>query len=142
MKVKHFVVRTALHQEPQDRAVFDNFSANVKVKKVSTQFVPAEEDYWSVLVFYTERKSKKTPLTEADLSDEDRQLLASLRVWRNDQAKANNVPEFLICANSALMAVAKNRPLSTEALMSIKGFGVLKTARYGSDILAIVGAFS
>lgn len=146
MQVKHFTTRLAPDHLDHDQAMLNHFLESVNVRKTSTQFVPGETDFWSILVFFDSGDVKPSPekaptLTEADLSDSDRELLAALRVWRRDQALAQNVPEYLICPNSSLMGVAKYRPQSPEALMAIKGFGKLKIARYGGDILAVVNAF-
>jgi len=146
MQVKHFTTRLAPDHLDHDQAMLNHFLESVQVRKTSTQFVPGETDFWSILVFFENGESKplreKPPtLTEADLSEADRELLAALRVWRRDQALAQNVPEFLVCPNSALLGVAKYRPQTPEDLMAIKGFGELKIARYGGDILAVVNAF-
>lgn len=145
MKIKHFTVSVSPNTS-YDTQVMDSFLAGVKVHKISTQFVPAEVDFWSILVFYEEAEQEKpareaVAVTEEDLTEDDRQLLAALRTWRRDQAVAQNVPEYLICPNSALIGVAKIRPLTPGDLSAIKGFGETKVARYGGDLLTIVNSF-
>jgi superfamily II DNA helicase RecQ len=147
MQLRHFQTRLAPEHLEHDQAMLNHFLETVHVRKTSTQFVPGETDFWSILVFYEANENghavrqKAVALTESDLSEDDRQLLAALKVWRRDQAVAQNVPEYLICPNSALIGVAKIRPQTPGDLSAVKGFGEAKVARYGGDIIAVVNAF-
>lgn len=146
MPLRHFHTRLTPGHLDQDQAVLNHFLETVQVRKTSARFVSGEENFWSILVFYETAdaptlRQKPPALTENDLSDDDRQVLSAPKTWRREQALAQNVPEFLICPNSALLGVAKHRPHSITDLAAIKGFGDTKVARYGGDIIALVNAF-
>ena len=48
---------------------------------------------------------------------------------------------FRICHNSHLMAIVDAKPETLEELAKVKGFGEVRTEKYGEDILAILNAF-
>lgn len=68
----------------------------------------------------------------------DEVLYNKLTDWRFKRALADKLPAFMIAHNTALSAVAANRPTTTQQLMSIPGFGAKKVEAYGGDIVAIV----
>jgi superfamily II DNA helicase RecQ len=148
MNLKLFNTRLATENLQSDQEAINHFMGSVQVKKTSTQFVPGNPDYWSILVFYengNEVKSKKTKalpsFTEADLTETEKHILAALKLWRKDKAAEINLPDFMVCQNATLFNVVKSRPQSLVDLASIKGLGDQKIAKYGDDIIAILNAF-
>ncbi|MBK8831450.1 MAG: HRDC domain-containing protein [Saprospiraceae bacterium] len=126
----------------------NSFMDSVSVKKTSTQFVPGNPDFWSILVFYEDlngthkKETEKQPaITEEDLNETEKSIYAALRLWRKDRANEINLPEFMVCHNATLMTVAKEKPQDLLALSKIKGLGDQKIAKYGDDIVAILNAF-
>lgn len=131
----------------------------VTVKKTSTQFVPGNPDYWSILVFYENaepngakakdakedkaiKEAEKQPvISEEDLNETERTIYAALRLWRKDRATEINLPEFMVFKNATLMTIAKEKPQDLQDLSKIKGLGDQKVAKYGDDIIAIINAF-
>ena len=148
MNLKHFTTRLAPENLHADQDAINRFLDTVTVKKTSTQFVPGNPDYWSILVFYEnghEAKPKETvkspELTMADLTDTEQSIVNALKIWRKDRATDMNIPEFMVCHNATLMTLAKERPHNMDGLSKIKGLGDQKIARYGDDIIAILNAF-
>ncbi len=150
MNLKLFNTRLSAETVLADQQVINAFMDSVSVKKTSTQYVPGNPDYWSILIFYEDfhtngTKSKeveKQPgISEADLDETQQSIYAALRLWRKDRATEINLPEFMVCHNATLMTVAKEKPQDLVSLSRIKGLGDQKVAKYGDDILAIINAF-
>lgn len=66
----------------------------------------------------------------------DRTLFATLREWRNERARRDGVPPYVILTNRELLAVVQLRPRTNTDLTAIPGIGAGKTERYGAAILA------
>jgi superfamily II DNA helicase RecQ len=150
MNLKLFNTRLSPETTLADQQAINMFMDSVSVKKTSTQFVPGNPDYWSILVFYEDyngnaakaKETEKQPvISEADLDETERSIYAALRLWRKDRAAEINLPEFMVCHNATLMTVAKEKPQDLVSLSRIKGFGDQKVAKYGDDIVAILNAF-
>jgi DNA helicase-2/ATP-dependent DNA helicase PcrA len=78
----------------------------------------------------------------SDLDEQGRALLESLRAWRLARARAASTPAFVICNDRTLVEIADRRPSTSEELLSVHGFGEVKVARFGPELLAIINATS
>jgi len=148
MNLKLFNTRLAPENALADQQAINTFMDSVSVKKTSTQFVPGNPDFWSILVFYEDyngthkKETEKQPvISESDLTDGERNIYAALRLWRKDRATEINLPEFMVCHNATLMLVAREKPHDLLGLSKIKGLGDQKITKYGDDIIAILNAF-
>ena len=56
--------------------------------------------------------------------------------------KRDNVPAYTIMHQSTLMDIAALVPKTKEELLKIKGFGEVKYAKYGEEILEITKVFN
>jgi ATP-dependent DNA helicase PIF1 len=68
----------------------------------------------------------------------DKTILAALKSWRLERAKADNLPAYVIAHDSVLELVAVKLPASASQLLALKGFGPAKVDKYGADILRLV----
>jgi len=68
-------------------------------------------------------------------------LLNQLKNVRRDIAINENVPAYVILADSTLMEIATYLPQSLDELRLISGFGDIKLARYGREFLAPVKSY-
>ena len=75
-----------------------------------------------------------------DLAPEDQALFEALRKWRNERARRDGRPAYVLFTNAQLAAVAAHRPATREALQSIEGVGEARVRDYADDVLALVGA--
>lgn len=154
MQLKMFTMRVNHDASGQDTQLINSFMDTVAVKKTASQFVNGQPDYWSILVYYDQNgHDKKQPatsmtettkvpeLTEADLNDDEKQILAALRTWRKDKANEAQIAEFMILHNATLCALAKEKPRNISSLNAIKGMGQAKITKYGDDLMAILNAF-
>ena len=72
------------------------------------------------------------------LSDEDWSLYTSLKEWRNELAKSEGIPPYIIATNRQIAEIAKDRPDSLEGLKKIAGLGKAKIESYGAAILGFI----
>ncbi len=67
-------------------------------------------------------------------------VLAALRSWRANTARASGVPAFVVFHDTTLAAVAEARPRDRPALLALPGMGPVKADRYGDALLAVVAS--
>ena len=79
------------------------------------------------------KNSAGIPLTKADA-----QLLADLKEWRRNVARAHDLPAFTIFNDRTLIAIATDRPMTRSALLDVNGVGPAKLDRHGQAVLDIV----
>jgi ATP-dependent DNA helicase RecQ len=72
----------------------------------------------------------------ADAPDEA--LLAALKAWRRDLARAQGVPPYVVFHDRTLVEIATLRPAGLEALAAVTGVGQAKLARYGAAVLGVL----
>jgi superfamily II DNA helicase RecQ len=68
----------------------------------------------------------------------DDALLAALRAWRAERARADAVPAYVVAHDALLVALVEERPATPAALRRVKGMGPARLDRYGEEILAII----
>lgn len=74
------------------------------------------------------------------LRPEDWPLFNALRDWRNERAREEGVPPYVIATNRQLAQVARDRPQTLSQLAQVEGFGKAKVGRHGRAMLQVVGA--
>lgn len=146
MKVKVLKVRLSDEFIYSDQSVLDCFLKENNVVKFESAFVKDEESYWSVILYYEELKmtvnDSKTPKYSADndteLKPDEIKILDSLKFWRTEKARNQNLPVYFIATNKELLSIAKYKPAKKEELLDIKGFGKHKIENYGEEIIGIL----
>ena len=146
MKVKVLKIRLSDKFIEQDQTVLDRFLRDNNVIKFESAFVKDEEGYWSVILYYEEQKMSvndtKTPKYSAendeDLNPDEIKILDSLKLWRTEKARDQNLPDYFIATNKELLSIAKYKPIKKEELRDIKGFGKHKIENYGEEIIEIL----
>jgi ATP-dependent DNA helicase RecQ len=88
------------------------------------------------------RRTRKPSREAMVLSPSDQPLFEALRAWRAAEAKGQHVPPYVIFHDRTLAEIAAAKPGSRAALAGIGGVGEGKLARYGAEVLAVVGAFA
>lgn len=128
------------HLQP-DQNSMNAFLETVNVKLTTSNFVTtATIDYWSVLIFYEPKKGSKKPIPENGLIGVDHEIFEALKTWRNNKASELNLKHFMVSHNSELMNIAIRKPKTILELKKIKGFGEIKTAKFGKEILKVTNA--
>jgi ribonuclease D len=98
-----------------------------------------------VIVHYedevNEKESKITVTkSENDLTEREQLIYKSLKQWRTEKASEFGLKNFMICHNSELLNISIQKPESINQLRKIKGFGEIKSDKYGDDIIALLNA--
>ncbi|WAH36555.1 DNA helicase RecQ [Alicyclobacillus dauci] len=68
-------------------------------------------------------------------------LFEELRALRREIAERENVPPYVVFADSTLREMASVMPTDISALRTIKGVGDVKVSRYGTDFLRVIRDF-
>ena len=66
-------------------------------------------------------------------------LFEKLRAWRGAAAKEQGVPAYVIFHDATLRQIAAQAPSSLTALSTVSGVGEAKLARYGQQVLDVLG---
>lgn len=86
------------------------------------------------------RTAKRSAAAPVDAGDADAALLAALKSWRLERAKADAVPAYVVANDRTLIEIATTMPSSPTDLLAISGIGPAKLERYGDELLAVVDA--
>ncbi len=68
----------------------------------------------------------------------DNSLFETLRALRKEIADREKVPPYLVFADSTLKEMSEYCPIDPNGLLSIKGVGEVKLAKYGREFLALL----
>ena len=66
----------------------------------------------------------------------------TLKAWRLQRARADDVPAYVVFHNATLEEIAGRRPRTLAELGAVPGVGPAKLARYGEEVLAALAAAS
>ncbi len=92
------------------------------------------------IAFKKEKKQRKIPdYSESDITHP--QLFQTLKEWRSQKAKQDNIPHFHVLHQKTLIQIVVNLPDSLATLMEIKGIGKILSERYGEELVAIVSSY-
>jgi DNA helicase-2/ATP-dependent DNA helicase PcrA len=69
----------------------------------------------------------------------DPSVIAALRGWRSNLAKASGVPAHVLLHDRTLEALAALRPETADQLLAVPGLGPVKAARFGSTLIGLIG---
>ncbi|AIG29469.1 hypothetical protein IA01_02835 [Flavobacterium psychrophilum] len=148
MKIKVFHIRLSKEYSESDQEIINDFLKTVIVKKTTQKLISGQTNFWSILVLYDDNNNNNTKSSsgkisyeiDTELSEVERNTFETLKLWRKDKAEQLNVPSFMICHNTELITIAKEKPQKIDDLLKIKGFGEQKTVRFGDDIIALLNS--
>ena len=63
---------------------------------------------------------------------------ASLKAWRAEVAKEHNLPAYIVFHDATLAEMAREQPITLDALAGIIGVGAKKLQAYGAEILRVL----
>ncbi len=82
---------------------------------------------------------RSTPTSAEDMDEAARGRFDALRAWRLEKARSQNVPPYVIFHDATLVEMAQRVPCSMSELGAISGVGATKRARYGTEVLVLLG---
>jgi len=84
-------------------------------------------------------RARKAAGTTADLPAEAAPVFERLRAWRSERAKEQGVPAYVIFNDATLREISTTLPSSLAGLGKVNGIGETKLARYGQQVLDVLG---
>jgi ATP-dependent DNA helicase RecQ len=84
-------------------------------------------------------RARKAAGTAADLPAEAAPVFERLRAWRSERAKEQGVPAYVIFNDATLREISTTLPSSLAGLGKVSGIGETKLARYGQQVLDVLG---
>jgi ATP-dependent DNA helicase RecQ len=75
------------------------------------------------------------------VDEKDAPLFAALRVLRAEIAAEAGVPPYVVCHDRTLADVVALKPRTIDQLKLVHGMGEAKIAKYGTQLLEVVGRF-
>ncbi len=86
-------------------------------------------------------ETRREPAARPRRSDEELPpAFTTLKQWRLERAKADEVPAYVVFHNATLEAIAERGPRTLAELATVPGVGPAKLERYGSEVLAALEA--
>ncbi|MEW6209735.1 MAG: HRDC domain-containing protein [Acidobacteriota bacterium] len=86
----------------------------------------------------TKNDAKKDESWRELIAEKDMPLFNTLRDWRNERAKKEGLPPYIILTNRHLASIVAARPESLTKLAEVEGIGKARTEKYGKDILKMM----
>jgi DNA helicase-2/ATP-dependent DNA helicase PcrA len=86
------------------------------------------------------RRRKAQSGAEADDEPYDEALFETLREWRLEEARSQDVRAFHVFSNRVLKNIVRRRPVTPAELAGVSGVGPAKLAGYGEAVLAVIRA--
>ncbi|MFN7624233.1 MAG: HRDC domain-containing protein [Acidobacteriota bacterium] len=84
------------------------------------------------------RRRRSDPLTLRPLTAEERRLVVKFHLWRQQQARAEHLPLYMICQDRTFEHLVIARPDSVDGLLEIFGLGPSRIEKYGQILLEIL----
>jgi superfamily II DNA helicase RecQ len=81
-------------------------------------------------------RRREGPDPSDELPEDRKALYRALRTWRNERARAEGVPSYIIARNVQLVEICRRLPRTLAELKEIEGIGEATCKKYGQDILA------
>ncbi len=146
MQLKIFHIRLEKEHFQSDQDKLNHFLNDVYVKKTEAQLITDQPNFWSILVFYDDKKvenqsGRVAVIDESELTADEKIIYEILKKWRRNKADELQVPNYVICHNTELMSVTRANPKSLNDFFKIKGWGDgQKTAKYGEEIISVLSS--
>ncbi len=78
------------------------------------------------------------PAKKEPAGDPDDPVFVALKAWRTEEARAAQMPPYVIFADKVLHEIARRRPTTVKELGSVSGIGPAKLEKFGDAVLTIV----
>ena len=146
MQYKIFAILYSEKRQKFEDTEFQEFVARHEIVEICKDFFSTPQPCWTVFVCYREAShtalTSKTEKREIIIAQSDQALYEALRGWRNEAAKQEQRPPYVILTNEQLAQVATTKPTSLENLKNINGIGKAKLENYGKILLEIIAKFA
>ena len=114
------ILRAGLRACRREREAREAFAALPALEWNKREFDP--DSFWSI-------KGAR------DLPPAGRAVLRELYIYRDEQARARNIPPFKVLSNAVLIHLSERRPATIRELRQVKGISQVIVERYGHGLL-------
>ena len=91
--------------------------------------------------FKVEKTSKRSTYERND-TPANSDLFNLLRAKRQELAKQQNVPAYMVLSDRSLKELCQSMPATSKQLLGVHGFGKVKVQRFGAQILEVLEQFT
>ena len=85
--------------------------------------------------------NRKTSFARADSEISNKDLYAELNAWRKSVSEESDVQVYRVLQQKTLNELVEKLPANLKQLLKIKGFGKVKVAQFGEEILEMIDAY-
>ncbi|MGL5380440.1 NERD domain-containing protein [Clostridium sp.] len=120
-------------------------SAVEKDKKIDWVFIEEDmmniskclkEHHKEIEIDYIRKYSLQDTVVENDINNScNEEMRTNLKAYRLNKSKEENTKAYMIFSNETMEEIIDKKPKNIDELQMIKGFGPVKSEKYGQDIL-------
>lgn len=151
MKARVFTLPLGADGVFDDTALRDFFNSHEAMLVSEHFFVHEGRPTLALVVQYREPSAQEpgrgaAPAARRDersaleVAPEERARFDALRRWRNERARKDGKPAYVLFTNGQLLQIVRTRPNSHAALHAIDGIGEARVRDYADDVLAVLNA--
>lgn len=72
------------------------------------------------------------------MNDGELEIVQRIKTWRDEKAKQESLPVYMVLLNSDIYSVLKEMPINFLELSKVHGWGEKKIEKFGKEILSII----
>ena len=85
-----------------------------------------------------DKPAGQKPKEEWLRTEREERLWQALRKWRQERARAEEIPAYMVCGDKTLRDIVEKMPRGLDGLRSIYGLGEAKIDKFGDEILEVL----
>ena len=85
-----------------------------------------------------DKAAGQKPKEEWLRTEREERLWQALRKWRQERARAEEIPAYMVCGDKTLRDIVEKTPRGLGGLRSIYGLGEAKIDKFGDEILEVL----
>ena len=85
-----------------------------------------------------DKAAGQKPKEEWLRTEREERLWQALRKWRQERARAEEIPAYMVCGDKTLRDIVEKMPRGLDGLRSIYGLGEAKIDKFGDEILEVL----
>ena len=85
-----------------------------------------------------DKAAGQKPKEEWLRTEREERLWQALRKWRQERARAEEIPAYMVCGDKTLRDIVEKMPCGLDGLRSIYGLGEAKIDKFGDEILEVL----
>ena len=87
-----------------------------------------------------DKAAGQKPKEEWLRTEREERLWQALRKWRQERARAEEIPAYMVCGDKTLRDIVEKMPRGLDGLRSIYGLGEAKIDKFGDEILEVLNS--